>query len=276
MTVRKTQDVVFNRTGRVEIPASHVRRKVESSRICFDGLHRGSWSDVLNASDLSQAVLYVDIQSLLLLQRTEVADPSEVFEASWSGLAIDVPNELTNGDYRVKLQITIAFPADHSEAGRILAQSNEIVIVEGPDTGGGRGPALLKVRPAADDMPDLSRLEITETEGPVLYVSANIPGMSWRELAGDPKFKHSIFSSCVRDILRHLVINPEGRTTWGAAWLTLDGIRGHDLPDVDDLSVQDAWTEAHDFADTACEHLLTHVELTRRFAEAIAESEEVE
>lgn len=276
MTVRKSQNVVFNRTGRVEIPASHVRRRVESSRLYFDGLHRGSWSELLSASDLAEAVLYVDVQSLLLLQRTKVASPPQVFESSWAGIKIDVPAELTNGDYRVKLQITVAFPTDHAQAGRILAQSSEIVIVEGPDAGGGRGPSLLKVRPATDDMPDLSRLEITETEGPVLYVNANIPGMSWKELASDPRFKHGIFSNCVREILRHLVVNPEGRTTWGAAWLVLDGIRGHDLPDIEDLSVQDAWKEAHDFADTACEHLLVHVELTRRFAEAVAESEETE
>jgi hypothetical protein len=270
--VRSHQDAVFNRTGRVEIPASHIRRHVGIARIQFQGLHRGSWSKSLDEEELAAAILYVDIQSLLLTQRTRIETPIQVFEAAWGGIAVDVPNELTNGDHRVKLQITIALPSDHPQAGRILARSSEIVIVEGPDDGGGPGPSLLKVRPSPDEMQDLSRLEISEPEGPVLYVNAGIPGLSWKELASDPKFKHAIFSNCVREVLRHLIMNPESRSSWGAAWLSLDGIRGNDLPDVDDLSAQEAWREAYDVAETICEHFLEHVELTRRFAEAVAGS----
>lgn len=271
--VRGHQDAVFNRTGRVEIPSSHIRRQMQPSRISFLGLFSGGWSELLEPDTLSHALLYVDIHSLLLTQRTTVSNPATAFEKSWEGVDISVPAELTSGDYRVKLQITIALPEDNPDSGRILARSSEIVIVQGPDDGGNDGPSLLKVRPSLDPMSDLSRLEISETEGPILYINKSIPGLSWKELASDPVFKHGIFSTCLREILRHLVIKADSQSSWGAAWLALKGIKGLDVPDVEDLSVQDAWDEAHDFAESACEHLLEQVELTKRFAEAIARRE---
>ncbi len=273
-TVREHQDAVFNRTGRVEIPSSHIQRKVDlnPTRISLLRLFSGAWSECLDLSLLSAAVLHVDIHSLLLTHRATVSNPAAALEEGWSGVDISVPIELTNGDYRVKLQVTIALPGDHPDAGRIIARSGELVVVQGPEEGGSDGPSLLKVRPSLDDMADLSRLEITETEGPILYINTSIAGLSWKELASDPLFKHGIFSHCIREVLRHLVVNPDSRSSWGASWLALEGIRGRDLPDIGDLSVQDAWRETHDFAEAACENLLEQVEFTKRFAEAITRS----
>ena len=273
--IRNSQDAVFNRTDRADIPVSHVRRrKVETGCVWFGGLHRGEWSEHLPPAELSAAVLFVDIQSLLLLQRSQVEKVDPVFNAAWDGLRIEVPAELTGGDYRVTMQITISLPFDHPQAGRILARSSQIVLVEGPDgPGSERGPSLLRVAPAVDELPDLSRLEISETEGPVLYVNKDIPDLSWKELASDPMFKFSVFSGCVREILRYLVFNPECCGTWGAAWLALDGIKGRELPEVDDQTPHDAWVQAEEFAAVACDALLQQLDLASRFAQAVAARE---
>ena len=272
--IRSSQDAVFNRTDRADIPVSHIRRKVETGCVRFGGLHRGEWSEHLSASELAAAVLYVDIQSLLLLHRSQVEEVEPVFNAGWKGLQIAAPAELTSGDYRVTMQITIALRSDQPQAGRILARSSEIVLVEGPDGSGSHGgPSLLKVRPAVDNIAELSKLEISEMEGPVLYVNKNISNLSWKELASDPMFKFSVFSGCVREILCYLVFNPESCGTWGAAWLALDGIKGREVVEIDGLGPHDAWIQANEFADEACEALLHHLEFATRFAQAVAMQE---
>jgi hypothetical protein len=196
-----------------------------------------------------------------------------VFATSWEGIVVDLPVELTSGEHQLKLQITIALPTDHADAGRILARSSEIILVSGPEGADGQGSSLLPVRPAPDDLPELSRLQIDEMEGPVLYVNTRIAGVSWRDLASDAKFKYGIFPNCVREILCYLVMTPETRSTWGAAWLALDGIRGLDLPEVDGLPPRDAWQQMNDFADRGCEGLLEQADLTDRFTKALERAE---
>jgi hypothetical protein len=273
MNVNSTQNDVFNRTGRLEIPNSHVRRHVDG-QIAFNGLHEGEWSSKIAPSDLDASVLYVDIRSLLFLQRREILNPAQVFDKNWTGCVFKVPGELMNGDYRVKLEVTIAFPAGHSKAGQIIARSNEIVVIEGPEDSEGEGSSLLPVRPAADHIPDLSRLEVIEPEGPVLYVNSKIPELSWKELASDPRFKFGIFSSCVREILRYLAFNPGSRDTWGAPWLELDGIKGRDFPNLDDVEdFHEASELVTEFVTTACDAFLEQLELPKLFVEALAKRE---
>ena len=132
MNVRDTQDAVFNRTGRIEIPVSHIRRRVLSPGVHFDGLHQGDWSNRIDPTELASAVLYVDLRSLLLLRRECIAQPTRVFSQSWESYIFELPVELTSGEHQLKLQVTIALPADHADAGRILARSSEIILVSGP------------------------------------------------------------------------------------------------------------------------------------------------
>jgi hypothetical protein len=267
---RLKQEIIFNRTGRFDIPASHVRRLPEPGRIHFFGLHRGSWCEKLDEEELRKTVVHIDIHSIMLLKRSSIPDASKVFSNSWKGITILVPDELTNGDHRVKIQVTIAYPSSHQEAGKILARSEEIVILDGPDGPGSSGPSLLIVRPSPDSMDDLSRLRIDDTDGPILYINTGIPGISWRTLALDPAFKHGIFSSCIREIFRHLAVFIDSRTSWGERWLNLDGVRGLRLPNIEENPLVDAWQEIEQFADLACERLLTNAKLVEKFSDAIA------
>lgn len=266
--VARQQNAVFNRTKRIDIPVSFVDRGVEPGRIRFNGLHHGEWSSQLYSQELREAVLYVDIRSMLLLKRVTVSDPPQSFDSSWEGCSIEVPHELTNNDYRVRMQITIAFPPNHTDGGKIVARSSEIVIVNGPDQHEGTGSSLLPVSPSTDDIPELCRLAISESEGPVLYVNARIAGISWKELASDPKFKLSVFPGCVRDILRFLVFNPGCHSTWGAPWLELDGIRGRDIPDLDS-NPQNVWKDLNDYVNSASEGLMEQLQLGTRLGEAL-------
>lgn len=270
--MRETQDAVFNRTGRIEIPLSHIRRKVEQNRFRFEGFHTGAWCENLPPSDLEASVLHVDIHCLLLLKRCTIDDVTAVLEADWKGVDIEVPKELTKGDYRVTMQVTIAFPGHHPDAGRIVARSSDIVLIEGEGDGGEKGPSILPVRPDKEGMPDLSRLEITEDEGPVLYVNACLTGLTWKDLARDPKFRFGVFSGCVREILKYLVFNTTCQETWGKEWLDLEGVKGREVPEVEELPIHEAWKQANDFAGTACEGLLQHLNLAERFLRASNES----
>lgn len=271
--MRITQDAVFNRTGRIDIPLSHIRRKVEQNKFRFEGLHSGAWCENVPPADLEASVLHVDVRSLLLLKRCTIDDVKPVLKPEWEGVDIEVPEEITEGDYRVTMQVAIAFPEHHPDAGRIIARSSDIVLIEGPGRSGDKGPSLLPVRPDKDGMPDLSRMEIAEDEGPVLYVNACLTGLTWKDLARDPKFRFAVFSACVREILQYLVFNATCRETWGKAWLNLEGVKGREIPEVEDLPPHEAWNEAVDFASTACEGLVQHLNLADRFIRASTESE---
>lgn len=83
MKISDRQNLVINRTGRVEIPSSFVKRRVEQGRIVFAGLHEGPWLNDLDPRDLDAAVLYLDINSLFLTDRHVVARPRDVFGTGW-------------------------------------------------------------------------------------------------------------------------------------------------------------------------------------------------
>ncbi len=267
MTAATIQNEVFNRTTRVEIPISCVRREVKPRSINFKGLIKGEWSSSLEPSELAECVVHVDVRSVLLWKRETVDCPDEVFKKK--GCSISVPPELTNRDYRVKLQVTISFPAGHAQAGRILARSSEIIVVEGPEEGNGTlGASILPVRPAADDIPELWRLVMADT-GPAVEVSTHVPGLSWKALAVDPRFKLAIFPECVRKILRVLVLNPGYRTTWGAHWLELEGIRGRDLPELEELRLAEAADHLDAFVQEACDGLLSQMDIVEKLGNSL-------
>ena len=270
MTAATIQNEVFNRTTRAEIPISCVRREVKPRSINFKGLIKGEWSSSLEPSELAECVVHVDVRSVLLWKRETVDCPDEVFKKKgWKGCSISVPPELTNRDYRVKLQVTISFPAGHAQAGRILARSSEIIVVEGPEEDNGTlGASILPVRPAADDIPELWRLVMADT-GPAVEVSTHVPGLSWKALAVDPRFKLAIFPGCVREILRTLVLNPGYRTTWGARWLDLEGIRGRDLPELEESSLSDAADELDTFVKEACNALLSQMDIVEKLGNSL-------
>jgi len=178
MTLANQQNAVFNRTKRIEIPSSFVERSVDSGRILFKCLRRGAWSELIEPQALADAVLYIDIHSLLLWKRETISDPRQVFEPGWKGCSVDVPKELTNNDHRVRLQITIAFPSNHEDAGRIIARTDELIVVEGPDQPGGSTGSLLPVSPTIDHIPELARLAISESDGKIFAVVCMHGGFS--------------------------------------------------------------------------------------------------
>ena len=270
MTAATIQNEVFNRTTRAEIPISCVRRNVKPKIIKFNGLIEGDWSSSLDATELAECVVHVDVRSVLLWKRKTLDCSVEIFKKNgWKGCTISVPPELTNKDYRVKLQVTISFPAGHSQAGRILARSSEIIVVEGPQEAKGTlGASILPVRPAADDIPELWRLVMADS-GPAVEVSTHVPGLSWKALAVDPRFKLAIFPECVRKILRALVLNPGCRTTWGARWLDLEGIRGRDLPELEELSLSQAADQLDAFVQEACDGLLSQMDIVEKLGKSL-------
>lgn len=270
MKVADQQNAVFNRTERIDIPDSFIDRDIEPGCIRLKRLRHGEWSSLIDPQHLVESVLHVDVLSLLLWKRSTVLDPNVCFEPAWGGCPMEVPSELTSNDYRVRMQITIAFPKGHADAGRIVARSSEIVVQQGPDQSGGTGGSLLPVSPATDDIPELSRLAISENGGPVLCVNAAIAGISWKDLASDPKFKLAIFPDCVKEVLRYLVFNPGCRSTWGASWLDLDGIRGRDIPEIDVLNPQEAWKDICDYVDAACEGFMEQLQLGNRLSEVLS------
>ncbi len=264
-----SQDAVFNRTGRIEIPSSHIRQEANSNKVHFYGLRSGNWSKALDPSTLKSAVLHIDLDSLLLVERRTINDVPSVFDSNWTGTEVELPQEFAAGGRTLKMKLTIALPRSHADAGRILARSSDIVVIDGIDLTGGKGQTLLPVLPDSSGICDLWRLEIEDT-GPVVYVNANIPNLSWKDLASIPTFKFAILASCVKEVLQHLVFHEGCRDTWGKPWLELDGVKARELPEVENCPPETAWKNANDFAKVACEAFVTSINLKEKFHKAAA------
>jgi hypothetical protein len=271
--IRDSQDVVFNRTGRIEIPASHVRREVIGNKVRFQGFHPGAWSEPLTPATLRPAVLHIDVDGLMNLERLTIQDIAPVFEPAWPGCELKLPDDVISSGSSVSIQLTLALPNTDPRAGLVLARSEKIVVIEGTKLEG-IGKSLLPVLPDLDGFNELYRLEISDETGPALKVNATIEGVSWRDLAYTPAFKFSILPGCVREILQYLVFHPSCRDEWGKPWLELDGVHGREIPDIEEKSPIDAWTDARDYATNAVDAFTTKLKLAQRFVEADTKDKE--
>jgi hypothetical protein len=271
VNTKETQDAVFNQTGRVEIPRSFVKTEVDhrAGTVAFKGLHKGDWSANIPGPVMDAANLHVDVHGNLFGMRQTVQVPRESFAPNWRGVNIQVPPELTSGDYRVRLSVSLALPAEDIDGGRVIAAATDIVVVSGPG-GLGQTPGNLPLLPVigSRDFPDLYKLVIDETEGPRLMVNSGIPGVDMKAVVRQPAVQLGVLSSVVREVMVYLAMNQENAPSWGRAWLDLDGVRGRDLPDIEGISITPAFKEARDFAESASQAFIQLTDVVRRFAEA--------
>lgn len=270
MKLLENQTAVFNRTDRIEIPGQFIRpTETKAAEIIFKGLISGDWNSHIEEEQLMNAVLYVDVASILSDTRETITDCMDVFADDWEGRAVRLAPELVSGDHRVRMQVTIALPDSHKDAGRILAKSAERVIISGPDGDGTGDRSLLDVR-KSEDLSDLYKLDIDSTQGPTLLVTATIPQKSWRELAEDPLFQYTVLPGIVRDVLHYLVYHPESRDTWGAPWLEYPGIKGHSIPDIEELigvgDVIELFNAVDDYVSGATERFIDQQMLGQKLA----------
>ena len=168
------------------------------------------------------------------------------------------------------MRITISQPNGDKNSGYIYAKSSEIVVVEGPSRDGGRnGASLLPTRAANDSIPELWSL-VFEPKGPVLEINKDISEMSWRELVADPRFKLGVFPTVLRLVLRRLVRQPAERSSWGARWLELEGVKGRDIPKFDeDKEVFDYMQEVDHYIESAVNGFLLQIEIPKRLGVAL-------
>jgi hypothetical protein len=270
MAIANNQNEVFVRSGRIEIPMAFIKQEVKPGLIGFNGLIHGEWSKSITKASLKTAALHVDIRSSLFWERTSVDSALKSFDAGWKGCLVKVPVELTAGDHRVKMQVTISLPEGGKDSGYIFAKSSEIVVVEGPTSDkGNKGSSLLPTRAANESIPELWRLVI-EPKGPVLEINKDVAELSWRELVADPRFKLAVFPPVLRHILHFLVRNPAERSTWGTRWLELEGIKGRDIPEFDeDKEFADYMEEVEDYIENAANGFLLQVEIPKKFGDSL-------
>jgi hypothetical protein len=226
--MKTTQNAVFNLTGRQRILADQVRVNVDGERLHFHRLDGEGWAEHVDAALLGASILHIDIRSLFYQARESVPMSTGVLESGWEGLYIQLPGGKDRARYRLKAQVAVVLPADHADGGRILARSEELVVLEG-DKGeetdeGGEGGSLLPTRPNPE-LDELCRLEIEHT-GPKLLVNSSIDGLSWREIATQPYFKYAVITPCIEAVLLHIALADEDTDAWSEDWLALPGVEG--------------------------------------------------
>jgi hypothetical protein len=260
------QQLVLGRTGRRVLPVGCVSRDLERDRVLIHGLLRGEWCQDLGDSLLAEAWVHVDLKSAYFSTRHSRPDASKALGHDWGDLILELPGDLGSGEHRIRIAVTVALPGAHGNGGRILARSPDIVLVEGPDGGAGRA-SILPIRPS-ESVAGICRLQISEDEGPVLEVSKRVQGLGWKELARNPYFKFGVLAGCIQQVLLHLAFQRDGTPGWGEAWLGLPGVKGRDLPDLEDGNPEEAYRQASEWALECSEACVTALDLEELFREA--------
>lgn len=256
-------DAVLHRTDRRELPEGCIRRELEERVLTVSGLRAGEWSDSLDESDLRDAWVHVDVLSSFLTNRQSAPDALGATGDEWNGIRMELPEAMVGGDYHVRLQVTVAWHADHARAGLILARSPELVLIEGPVRDGGRA-SLLPVRPS-DEVRGLHELLIDEQEGPVLLVNSEIQGSPWRKIATEPHFQLACLESCFRSVFTHLALSQEGLPSWADRWMQVPGAKGRDLPSLPEGEALEVYNAAHEWAIEVARSCCSAMELVDRF-----------
>lgn len=234
MTIKSMQSRVISLTGRKRILREDVRFSVVGDSVLIERV-QGMWSADVDPAWLAAAELHADVRSLQFALRATVPMSEGVLREEWQGASIEMPGGLLSGDYRVKLQVSVVLPASHERAGRILAKSEEMIILEGPDGPApalGQGGSLLPAVPDAG-LDNLCSLEIGH-KGPRLLVRSELDRVPWRTFAGSAAFKFGVFPLCLEQVLMHIALSDE--ESWMRRWLDLDGVKGseHEIESEDD------------------------------------------
>ena len=246
MSVKASQSKVFPRTGRKRILSQDVQWDVLEGGFAVRGV-TGSWVQGVDADLLEKAELHLDLRSLLYALRSSVAIASGVLEDGWKGCDIKVPPDLLTGDYRVKLQVSVVLPVPHECAGRILAKSEEIILLKGPDGDGGdegKGGSLLTTVPDPD-LRSLCQLDIDD-QGPTFRVLSELDKIPWRVIATSASFKFGVAPLCLEQILIYIWLHYENQQPWMERWLQMDGVR--EVEELIDIDPEDGPAEAYEKA----------------------------
>ena len=248
--MKTSQSAVFNRTGRQRILADCVGFRFDGEVLRIQRLSGDDWSGGVEPGLLGAAVLHFDVRSLLYEARRSLPMTEVVLGDGWNGIDIKLASVLFEAGYRIKLQVTIALPATHADGGRILARSEELVVRDGDigeEDDDGKGGSLLPTRPDPQ-LESLCRLEFEHT-GPVLLVNSSVQGVSWREIATNPYFKHGVFLTCLEQVLLHIALtDAEDRPAWTERWLSLPGVVGTDVEVAEEDSSAIAYLNAREWA----------------------------
>lgn len=268
--MKSSQSAVLNLTGRQRIHTDQVRVHASEDSLRVHKIDSDGWAEHVAEELLEAAILHVDVRSLHYQARQSTPVSTGVFEPGWEGLQIPLPGGLGDGQYRVKAQVAIVLPASLDDGGRVLARSEEFVVLEGdmgeePDDGG-EGASLLPTRPNAE-LDGLCRLEITH-QGPVLMVNSGIDGLSWREIATHPFFKYAIFTPCIEAVLLHIALSDEIADTWAEDWLELPGVEGVDELIEEEDDVTTAFQKATDWAQECARKVAVNRGLIGLFVDA--------
>ncbi len=265
------QSDVLKRTDRRELPVGCVLRSMVVQELRIHGLVGGDWSQGLDRALLSQAWVFADVTSSFHSIRRGRRDALGALGRGWGDLVAELPKQLTSGDHRVRVAVTVALPETHANGGGIVARSPEFVIVEGPKGAAG-GQSILPVRPS-ESLSGLCRLVIEDLDGPVLYVSSRLQGLNWKDVARQPHFKFGVLEGCVRQILLHIACRQESVERWAQAWLQLPGVNGRDLPELEGRDLAEAHREAASWAADCTEACMVKLDVADLFAKAVAAGE---
>lgn len=266
--IRGFQNATFNRTGRRKIPVNDIESVFENTKVRITRLRSEGWREGLTDELLEKAQVHFDISSLLYHVRETKTSAKSVLDETWPGLEVPLPPELIEGKYRVKLQVTIVLPPENGDGGRMLAQSAIKVVVtgEGDETGDEGGKSLLPVK-LRHSMSELWRLQFTgDGNSPILFVNADIEGLSFRELATHSAFKYGILPGVLRLIYFKLAFAEPDTASWEGRWLRLPGVAGRARPDLEDLEFTERIASATEWADEVVTHLSTKMEVISKFA----------